>query len=430
MPFTVRLPPVEAAVVNGSNVLSLSPREAGAGRERTQLYAGAHALVCAETYLAKQGRNRPYVYWTALAICTVALAALPVVRVDVTVQARGRVRPSAERNAIVARTSGFVSSVAVHDNELVHAGETLLTLEIQGLQAKLDFNTSQTRLVERELADLNYLLDCAVHDRPVSIGNLKTAKYISDHQKFDTECRNADLRIHRAERDLDRTRRLFSDKVVAARDFDQSSYEADEASVERAVLSSQTIARWQAEKVQKEVDLEQLTTEARQLAEERNLYLVKAPIDGAVIGLQGIFPGSYVQSGQKIGEISPTSDFMIDVSVSPKDIARISSGQPVKIQVDAYPYTVWGLLPGRVLRVSADSMQDGDTNAAFKVIVRPDRDYLQASDGLTGSLKKGMTANARFFVARRSLWELLYESIDKSLNPARGEETWGNDKAG
>ena len=38
--------------------------------------------------------------------------------------------------------------------------------------------------------------------------------------------------------------------------------------------------------------------------------------------------------------------------------------------------------------------------------------------GLKGSLKKGMTVTARFFVARRSLWELLYENLDIHFNPA------------
>jgi membrane fusion protein, peptide pheromone/bacteriocin exporter len=134
--------------------------------------------------------------------------------------------------------------------------------------------------------------------------------------------------------------------------------------------------------------------------------------------LAGVVEGIYVQAGQRICDISPTGDFVFDVSVPPKDIGRIFKDQTVKIQVDAYPYTVWGLMPGRVLRVSADYVQEGDNNGGFKVIVQPDRDSLQTRDGLTGSLKKGMTGNARFFIARRSLWELVYESMDKLFNPA------------
>lgn len=389
-----------------------------ARREYNRLYGGTYALTCAESFLTRQGRNRPYVYWTALVMCTTALISLPIIHVDVTIQEPGRVRPATERSAIVARTAGFISSIKVHDNDPVHAGDLLLTLNTQGLQAKFDFNDMQTKEVTKELADLAYLLACVSNKQPVSVTALQTARYISEYQKFDTECRNVNLKIDRTNREMNRTKQLFSNKVVASRDFDESSYQANEARAERELVYRQTVAQWQADKVQKELELQQHKSEAQQLAEERDLYSVKAPLDGTVIGLQGVVEGSYVQSGQRIGDISPTSDFVIDVSVPPKDIGRIFKGQSVNMQIDAYPYTVWGLLPGRVIRISADYVQESEKSGAFKVIVTPDRDYLRTYEGLTGSLKKGMTGNARFFIARRSLWELVYESMDNLFNPA------------
>jgi membrane fusion protein, peptide pheromone/bacteriocin exporter len=392
-----------------------------ANHEPHRVYAGPEALNGAESFLAHQGRNRPYVYWAALVGCTVALIALPLIHVDVTVQERGRVRPAAERSAIVARMAGFIASIKVRENDLVHAGDTLFVLNAGGLEAKVELNRSQTALIDQELADLDYLLERAGSTKPISVGDLQTAKYISDYQKFDTECTNADLKIARAEREMRRMQQLLADKIVSSREFDQALYEAKLTRVERELIARQTVAQWQADKAQKGIELEQLKTQARQLAEEGNFYSIKAPVDGAVLGLEGVFEGSYVQSGQRMGDISPTSNFVIDALVPPKDIGRIYQGQPVNLQIDAYPYTAWGLLPGRAIRISADYVQESDANNAFKVIVRPDRDYLQAREGLRGSLKKGMTVTARFFVARRSLWELLYESLDILFNPAMNE---------
>jgi membrane fusion protein, peptide pheromone/bacteriocin exporter len=397
---------------------SLVTGHMNARREYNRLYGGTYALTCAESFLTKQGRNRHYVYWTALVMCATALVSLPIIHVDVTVQERGRVRPATERSPIVARIAGFISSIKVHDNDLVHAGDVLLTLNTQGLQGKFDFNQMQTKETMKELADLGYLLACVCNKQPVVLTALQTARYISEYQKFDTQCHNVNLKIDRSEREMNRTKQLFGNKVVAARDVDESSYQANAARAEREVVYRQAVAQWQADKVQKELESEQHKSVARQLAEERDLYSVKAPLDGAVIGLEGVVEGSYVQSGQRIGDISPTSEFVIDVAVPPKDIGRIFKGQSVNIQVDAYPYTIWGLLPGRVIRISADYVQESEKSGAFKVIVKPDRDYLRTYEGLTGSLKKGMTGNARFFIARRSLWELVYESMDNLFNPA------------
>jgi membrane fusion protein, peptide pheromone/bacteriocin exporter len=405
--------------------------------EYTRLY-GSYALTCAESLLARRGRSRPYVYWCALVLCAGILIALPLVKVDLTVQEFGRVRPATERSAIVARTAGFVAALKVHDNDLVQAGETLAVLNSAALQAKFDLNASQTKLREAELTDLRALLTAvsvktAVSaKRPVSASplsgleepkgcfpNLNTAKYIAEYQQFVTSVHDASLKMERAIREMNRTRDLLEKKVVAARDADEAAFAANETRTGLESVYRDAVARWQAQSVTKTTELDQLKTEYSSLLDERELYSIRAPTAGAVIGLIGIVEGSYVQAGQRIGDISPTSDFVFDVSVPPKDIGRLYKGQSTRLQIDAYPYTIWGLLTGKIISISADYVNEADNNGGFKVIVRPDAAMFHTRDGLEGALRKGMTGNARFFVARRSLLELIYESMDKLFNPVR-----------
>jgi membrane fusion protein, peptide pheromone/bacteriocin exporter len=95
--------------------------------EYTRLY-GSYALTCAESFLARRGRSRPYVYRCALVMVAGILAALPVVHVDLTMQEFGRIRPATERSTIVARTAGFIASLKVRDNDLVKTGKVLAVL--------------------------------------------------------------------------------------------------------------------------------------------------------------------------------------------------------------------------------------------------------------------------------------------------------------
>jgi multidrug resistance efflux pump len=384
----------------------------------TRLY-GSYALSCAESFLARRGRARPYVYWCAMLLCAGGLAALPLVYVDLTVQEFGRVRPATERSVIVARTAGFIASLKVHDNDLVRAGDTLAVLNAAALQAKFDLNTAQTQLRERELADLRALIEAVSAKRPVT--NLTTAEYLAESQQFDAAVRDANLKVERSAREMNRTRDLLAKKVVAARDADEATFTANEARAGLETVYKEALSRWQAQRVAKEAELEQLKTVARQLLEERELYYIRAPIAGAVIGLTGIVEGSYVQAGQGIGDISPTSDFVFDVSVPPKDVGRLYPGQRARLQIDAYPYTIWGLLEGKILSISADYVHEGENLGGFKVLVAPESAAFRTREGLEGSLRKGMTGNARFFIARRSLLELVYESMDKLFNPVRKE---------
>src|SRR5260221_7851339 len=248
--------------------------------EYNRLYGRTYALTCAESFLTKRGRTRPYVYWTALVMCAGALLALPIIHVDVTVQERGRVRPATERTAIVARTAGFISSIRVHDNDLVHAGDILLTLKTQGLQAKVNFNDSQTKVLNKELADLRYLLERVSNKRPVLVNDLQTDQYIYEYQKYNTDCRNANLKVDHTEREMNRNKQLLAIKVVAARDFEESSYQANAARGERETLNHQTLARWQTDRGQKEHELERLESAAGLLADKRDWHSAKAPLGG------------------------------------------------------------------------------------------------------------------------------------------------------
>ena len=39
--------------------------------------------------------------------------------------------------------------------------------------------------------------------------------------------------------------------------------------------------------------------------------------------------------------------------------------------------------------------------------------------GMKGYLKKGMVANVRFMITKRSLFDILYQNIDEWINPAQ-----------
>lgn len=57
------------------------------------------------------------------------------------------------------------------------------------------------------------------------------------------------------------------------------------------------------------------------------------------------------------------------------------------------------------------------SSPAFKVLVRPAATFVTLPNGLRGELKKGLTLSARFLVARRSIFQLLYEDISAWLDP-------------
>ena len=145
------------------------------------------------------------------------------------------------------------------------------------------------------------------------------------------------------------------------------------------------------------------------------VYCLIAPVAGTVTQLAG----SYVQAGELLGTLSPDGDLLAECYVSPKDIGFVRAGMPVRLQVDAFDYNQWGMLDGHVTEVARDYVLLSEKQPVFKVRCQLSRSYLQLKNGYRGNLRKSMTVRARFLLAERSLWQLLFDKADDWLNPAQ-----------
>ena len=59
-------------------------------------------------------------------------------------------------------------------------------------------------------------------------------------------------------------------------------------------------------------------------------------------------------------------------------------------------------------------------NTYFKVKCKLQQKFLvMKKTGLKGYLKKGMVANVRFMITKRSLFDILYQNIDEWINPTQ-----------
>ncbi|MBE7179226.1 MAG: HlyD family efflux transporter periplasmic adaptor subunit, partial [Mucilaginibacter polytrichastri] len=165
-----------------------------------------------------------------------------------------------------------------------------------------------------------------------------------------------------------------------------------------------------------------LKAESGQYQQDKDLYTIKAPLSGTVQDFKGVEPGGFVAANELIAEISPDAGLVAEMYVLPKDIGLLRKGTPTRFQVDAYNYNEWGMVTGKITSISTDSYtQEGQPY--FKVRCKLDQNSLQLKNGHKGSLKKGMTVQARFFIARRTLFQLLYDKTDDWLNPNHANQT-------
>ena len=190
---------------------------------------------------------------------------------------------------------------------------------------------------------------------------------------------------------------------------------------ELASLVQSQLSTWQADQNTYRNTYNEMNSSLNQEIKDKDMYIVRSPVDGTVDQFSGVYRGSSIQAGQSLAVISPDSTLCLEVYVTPRNIGFMSVGMPVNVQVESFNYNEWGTILGRVKDISSDFLTDSQGNSFYKVKCEMERDYLQLKNGRVGKLKKGMTVNAHFMVTRRSLFDLLYQKMDGWVNPKQYE---------
>ncbi|HET8656512.1 MAG TPA: HlyD family efflux transporter periplasmic adaptor subunit [Longimicrobiaceae bacterium] len=362
-----------------------------------------------EALLAEHARPRAVVYSGLVVLLAVGCAVLPLVHVEVSTSARGLVRPAVERVEVAAPATGFVERSEIDEDRVVHAGDTLAVLRSRPIRSRAGLLESRLREKQDEARDLEVLVSGA--DRPV-----RTARYRDEMLASREGTRENRLQTEQAERELRRVRALAGRGLASRSEVEARQLARDRLGSEHLQQVSRDRARWQGALVTVRGEIADLRDQIVQLEDDRDRSFVLATVNGTLAETLSLSAGSFVQVGEELCVISPSATLVAEVYVSPRDIGLIHRGMPVAMQVDAFQYTEWGFLHGRVAEVPSDYALV-DQRAVFRVTVRLDAAELRLPSGARGRLRKGMTLSAHFQVARRSLWQLLRDRATDWLDP-------------
>ena len=380
------------------------------------LLPAAHVEDCVEAHIARHAPSGTALYLTIIGLVMTGAASMPFIQVPVVVQADGIVRPSIERQEARAAESGFVRSVRVVNGAQINAGDTLITLDVEGVRTRLALLDSIAEAQAEDLADLEALL--AAPDATLMQVGVRTAhrrQQLREHLAFE-----ADLLASAAVegREAARLRELHSRGFATAEQTEQQN--AAQYAAEAAVRAHRDRARsqWSDHYAGLTVERRRIEADRSSLIEMLSRYAVVAPVAGTVELAMMLSPGSVLERGERVATISPNTDLVAETLLTPRDIGLVRVGTPVRLTVDAFNYRDWGLLDGVVSEIADDASLDGES-PVFRIRCRLARTELSLAGGQRGLLKKGMTVRARFLIADRSLLELLFDGVDDWLNPAR-----------
>lgn len=321
------------------------------------------------------------------------------------------VRPIAEKSEINAVLTEQVDSVYVREGQQIHKGELILRFRTGQSDHRIGYQKSRLSDCEKQLADLELL---SIGKSPSTFSSMlrKQESIYYDQRKHKLE-----IALAQAKKNYKRNQVLFEKQVISEEEYDRSLFDYQDRKDELQTLIESQLNVWQSDLSEYRRSYDEIKMALQQEVKSRAFYLVRSPVNGTVDQFSGIYSGSNVQAGQLLAVISPDSTLYLETYVEPRNIGLISIGMPINAQIESFNYAEWGTIPGRVKEISSDFQIDHRGRMVFKVKCEIKRYFLQLKNGRIGRLRKGMTANVHFMVTRRSLFDLLYQTMDNWVNP-------------
>ena len=350
------------------------------------------------------------IYLLCLLLIAGVLISLPLVRVRVSVTGNGIIRPQQEKTNIIPGTSGMVEEVFVSEGEYVEKSDPILKVRSFDAARNLQLLKMELTDIDQYLADLNGLLNDPLI---VPTGQKLWTTFQEYYQHLDY----LELMYEKARKEWIRQSGLFKSGLISEKEYDDLTFSRNKAKQEMLRYISESRRDWQQDHTLYLDRKRTLTTQIQQTEEQIRRSTILAPVSGSLEEFSGIFPGSILQTGDIIGVISPDSRLIAEIFMPSKNIAYLTTGQEVSMQVDAFPSREWGLVKAEIYDISNDYIWI-DKQAVYRVKCCFPEERLVLKSGYEGELIKGMTFQARFMIASRSLFQLLTDKADDWLDPA------------
>ena len=139
---------------------------------------------------------------------------------------------------------------------------------------------------------------------------------------------------------------------------------------------------------------------------------VKATVNGILFQLPVEKSGSVVQTGTMIAEIAPKgSPLIVRAQMATSQSGSLRKGLAVKVKFDAYPFQDYGVLEGKLMKISSTTLEVDTPNgkvAAYDLEIALNNNCIPSGNKCI-ALRPGDTATAEVIVRQRRIIDFLLD---------------------
>jgi hemolysin D len=437
--------------------------------------------------------------WTICGLFVFALAWSYFGRIDIIAVAQGKIQPTGRVKTIQPVDGGKVVAIHAENGRHVAAGEVLI--ELDAAEVSADYTDALTALTGyraerlRRLAALRAVqsepIDAEVKaewpdDIPASTRSREERVLRGDLRQLAASVKSLDAQIAQKRAEQKRLEQTIAAQETLIATLQErvnmrSTLQATQSGTKASVIDAQetlqiqqtalvtqkgqlieskaaaevlaqdrqkTIETFIADNGQKLADAERQIDDYSQKVAKAGAKLdhmtIKSPIDGVVLGLSVTTLNQVLNPSEEVMRIVPDgSDLEIEAYVENKDIGFVETGQPAIVKIESFPFTRYGVLEAKVMRVAHDAIPEPDAqtvegnpakttkssyfggaqrtqNLVFPVTLTMARKTMDV-DGAQIPLRPGMAASVEVKTGKRRILEYVFSPLVETVSSAMKE---------
>ena len=308
-------------------------------------------------------------------------------KIDIIAVAQGKIVPGDRSKVIQPLESGVIKAIHVRDGSRVKAGDPLIELDTTASPDQERFQNEYFAAII-EVARLRALL--ADKERFEVPAGANPALIESERNRLRDQ-----LTEYRSLRDQAQAyKELLAKQYVPRLQYlEVERKRAEKMNEYTAALSS---AETRARSLSKEI------TKAGTRADQQHLT---APIDGVVQQLAVHTVGGVVTPAQQLMVIASEEGLLeVEAILENKDIGFVNPDQDAEVKIDAFPFTRYGTVEGKVVSMSRDAVQVEKVGLVYTARVNLNRSTIHIENKEI-RLTPGMTVAVEIKTGKRRLIE-------------------------
>lgn len=348
--------------------------------------------------------------------------------------AQGQVIARARTQVIQSANDGVIEALLVREGDQVRRGQLLVQLERKQAAAAVADSHAKVAALKAALVRLQaevlgrpLVFSEEIKRFPVFVAN-QTELYRRRSQAVNEEIEALETSGRLVNEELELNKPLLQSGDVGRTDIIRLQRQA--ADIQGAITNRRNrfFQEAQVDMTKAEEDLatqEQILAERKAVLERTD---IRAPMDGMVRKIELTTRGAKVRPGEVVMELLPTDDVLVvEAKLRTADMAYVRVGLPASVKLDAYDYSIFGSLNGKVTYVSPDALTEDsragqqiyyrtqiaiDANAIAKAKERGRKEI---------EIQPGMTASVDIRTGSKSVLSYITKPITKTLSESLRE---------